>query len=66
MDRSHTNLSSHKVQYVTYNVRGLRDGKKRGAIFEWLRSQNVDLIFLQETHCEGDDEASEWAKEWDQ
>ena len=64
MDNNRNILSTHTVRYLTYNVRGLRDGKKRGAIFEWLRSQKVDLIFLQETHCEGEKEAKVWAKEW--
>ena len=58
------NLSIHRVQYITYNVRGLRDGKKRGAVFEWLRTQNVDMIFLQETHCESEKEGKKWGKEW--
>ena len=29
---------------------GLRDNKKRKNIFQWLSTQNFDIMFLQETH----------------
>lgn len=47
----------------TYNVRGLRDFNNRAKIFKWLKTQNQDITFLQETHSTVADE-SKWCKEW--
>ena len=35
---------------MSINVMGLRDNKKRKNIFQWLTTQNFDIMFLQETH----------------
>ena len=40
-----------KLRVVTLNVRGLHDYIKRKKIFDWLKDQNADVIFLQETFC---------------
>ena len=34
------------------NVRGLGNKQKREKVFEWLRSQNYSICFLQETHAD--------------
>ena len=51
-------------QIGTYNCRGLRNSKSRLAIFEWLKSKNLDVILLQETQSTEQDEVS-WRKEWE-
>ena len=48
----------------TYNVRGLRDDKKRGAVYKWLLAKNCDVILLQETHCHHKKEEIKWGREW--
>ncbi len=40
-----------KLKVITLNVRGLHDYIKRRKIFDWLRDQNNNIIFLQETFC---------------
>ena len=56
-----------EVKMICLNVNGLRgnDGAlpKRRKIFSWLRQNNADICFLQETHsdCRTD---SIWSNEW--
>ena len=55
------------IKFASLNVNGLRatvDGiPKRRKLFTWLKGLNLDVIFLQETHCDSDFERivrSEW------
>ena len=43
------------VKIVTQNVRGLRNYEKRKSVIYFLK-QKADVICLQETHSEKDDE----------
>ena len=52
------------LHVISYNVNGLKNDKKRGAIFNWLRSKGSDIILLQETHCHLRKERYKWGKEW--
>ena len=52
---------------ATCNISGLQIAKTRAAVFNWLKSLCINIIFLQETHCRDDDEVSDisnWKKEW--
>ena len=42
------------LKVLTLNVRGLHDSLKRRKTFEWLKDQNAQIIFLQETFCTKD------------
>ena len=56
----------NNVNLLSFNVRGLRDHKKRQEIFYWLKNlQNGKLCIhlLQETHSIESDLDS-WRKEW--
>jgi len=35
----------------SFNVKGLANDKKRKEIFHWLHRKNMNIYFLQETHC---------------
>ena len=48
---------------LSLNVRGLRNRVKRRSIFCFLKDQNCDVYFLQETYSEPNDEIS-WRSEW--
>ena len=50
---------------ITYNVRGLRDFKKRRKLFNYLKkhSSSQGIIFLQETHSTKDVEKF-WKAQW--
>lgn len=48
---------------LSLNVRGIRDSKKRKNLFCWLRNQNADIYFLQETYSSRDCE-NLWRMEW--
>ena len=43
--------SKKQIKLVSLNVRGIGAVNKRRKLFTWLQSQNADIIFLQETHC---------------
>ena len=46
------------------NVNGLRNARKRQNVFNWLVKQKTDIALVQETHCESEEKAQEWIKEW--
>ena len=48
----------------SFNCRGLRDQKKRSAVFNWLQTKYNGLLLLQETHSVLEDEDT-WTREWD-
>ena len=51
------------LKFVTYNVRGLCDYKKRRNVFHHLHKKSYDVILLQETHwCK--EVESRWITEW--
>ena len=54
-----------KLSLVSLNINGLKNDKKRKALFTLLRSNNYDIIFLQETHCHLKQEQKRWSLEWD-
>ena len=51
------------ISICSLNVNGVRDSKKRSVLFHWLKMQNFDLILLQETHCDVQNE-KKWSQEW--
>ena len=53
----------HKCSVISLNVRGLRDTVKRRSIFTYLKDQDANFYFLQETFPKVSDEAV-WRNEW--
>ena len=53
----------HKCSVISLNVRGLRDTVKRRSIFTYLKDQEANFYFLQETFSNVSDEAI-WRNEW--
>ena len=51
------------IKVGTFNVKGLRDTKKRRKIFQHLHQRQYDIVCLQECHCEKNDELI-WKSEW--
>ena len=51
------------VRVTTINVRGLRDDVKRREIFMYLKKKEFEIIMLQETHSEKEDEQI-WRSQW--
>ena len=52
------------MRLLSANVNGLRNAKKRQNIFNWFSKQNVDIVLIQETHCENKQNEDEWKKDW--
>ena len=52
------------LKCATWNVRGLLDIKKRRAIFRKLKTENLDIICLQETHIYNDSALKELSNLW--
>lgn len=40
------------LQIGSVNCWGLRGKKKRNKLFNWIRCQNINIIMLQDTHCD--------------
>ena len=51
------------LKICTYNVRGLRQSKKRRQVFAYLHRSKKDIYLLQETHSVVRDE-NYWQSEW--
>ena len=49
------------LKFLSLNVNGLRDARKRQAVFARLRSECWDIVALQETHHIDSDEGKAWA-----
>ena len=56
-------VMSHKLKLISLNVRGLRNGNKRRAIFSYLKMQKATIFCLQETYSSSEDEKV-WSAEW--
>ncbi len=41
----------NSIKVITLNVRGLNDSLKRKKVFDWLKQQKPQIVFLQETFC---------------
>src|SRR4051812_11122062 len=48
---------------ASWNVRGIREEKKRKVIFSYLREQKADINFLQEIHSSVHNEQI-WKNQW--
>ena len=48
---------------ISPNARGIRDFAKRKAIFRWIKKQNADIVFLQETYSTPDID-EKWRFQW--
>lgn len=49
--------------FLTLNVNGLREPRKRRAVFWHLLRGPWDVVVLVETHCASDEEAAGWVRE---
>ena len=56
-------LHLHKCSVISLNVRGLRDAANRRSIFTYLKHQEAQFYFLQETFSKVSDEGV-WRNEW--
>ncbi len=52
-----------KLLLNSLNCRGLADGRKRRAIFQWLKTYHKGIVLLQETHSTSSCE-KQWLSEW--
>nr|BAC82603.1 pol-like protein [Takifugu rubripes] len=54
----------HTFRVGTLNINGARDERKRALVFDTTKIKRVDVMFLQETHSNRNNEA-DWEKEWE-
>jgi len=45
---------SFTCNFLSLNVKGIRERIKRGGIFTWLRDKRVEVAFWQETYSTND------------
>ena len=55
---------AQSLTFGCINISGLKNNTKRAAVYAWLDSLNLDVIFLQETHCHLRKEEKIWSREW--
>ena len=51
------------IKLCSFNCRGMQDYIKRKKIFHYMRNLENDVIFLQETHSDKNDETF-WKSQW--
>ena len=56
-------LDPSACKFLSLNVRGLKNKKKRSSTFAYLKDQKCHFCFLQETYSEPKDEIG-WRSEW--
>ena len=56
-------MANDNFNRLSLNARGIRDYSKRKSIFTWVKQQNTDIVFLQETYSTPDIE-NEWKFQW--
>ena len=64
MDIANKNTSA--LELLSLNANGLRDGRKRRSLFNWLKKYHKadgKIVFLQETHTDISNEA-DWFEDW--
>ena len=54
---------SYNFRIASLNIRGINKHSKRISTFNWIKSKNFDVIFLQETFSSKADE-NLWQSEW--
>lgn len=52
------------MRLITLNVNGIVEKQKRDKLFDYIRNFNADIIFLQETHNETEQDERTWTSEW--
>lgn len=57
-----SNMSN--INIASLNVNGARDSKKGAEIYEFVKQKHFDVVLLQETHSDVQNEVN-WAMEWD-
>ena len=55
--------ATNELTFLSLNVRGLSNNRKRAAVFAWCKRQGADIVFLQETHSTKSSEKT-WEKCW--
>lgn len=52
-----------EIKLGSLNINGAREDTKRASLFTLIKSKNLNVTFLQETHSSLDNE-SDWKREW--
>ena len=52
------------IRLGTLNCNGLRDNRKRDRCFEYVKLNNIDIMFVQETLLCTNNERIDWEKQW--
>ena len=61
------NKKSFKCNIGSLNVRGLGNKLKRKVLFNYFKDKNLDIIFIQESHCTAKNKhlfEAEWGTKW--
>ena len=59
----HNTINNNKLKIFTINVNGLNQSNKRAKIFNYLKTNKIEITLPQETHSTKDTEKN-WQKEW--
>ena len=53
----------YSLSLLSLNIRGINADTKRKAVFDWLKRQEAQIVYLQETYSTPRVEA-QWKKDW--
>ena len=59
----HNITKNHKIKIFTVNVNGFNNSNERTKIFNFLKTNKIDITLLQETHSTNTPE-KQWQKKW--
>ena len=57
-------MVKHDLNIISFNARGLQNSQKRLSVFKYLKRNECDVAFLQETYSRKEDEVK-WVQQWD-
>lgn len=57
-------LFMSNLRLGSLNINGARDHRKRAMLFELIKQKNIDVMFVQETHTDVQNENA-WKMEWE-
>ena len=57
-------MANFNLKVMSINIGGLNDRKKRRGVFRWIKQENIDICFIQESYGTQDWERI-WKSEWD-
>lgn len=57
-------MANRHINVISWNINGCGNPTKRRKVLTYLKSKNTDIVFIQESHIMGDEEAGKFKRGW--